>query len=57
MMKQYLIFSAFAVMLLSACNSSKKEGNATLNDKKTDLEKLKGEKNKLDSKISGLEKE
>ncbi|MBC7688953.1 MAG: efflux RND transporter periplasmic adaptor subunit, partial [Aquabacterium sp.] len=46
-----------AVMLLSACNSSKKEGNATLNDKKTDLEKLKGEKNKLDSKISGLEKE
>ena len=56
-MKQYLIFSAFAVMLLSACNSSKKEGNATLNDKKTDLEKLKGEKNKLDSKISGLEKE
>ena len=56
-MKQYLIFSAFAVMLLSACNSSKKEGNATLNDKKSDLEKLKGEKNKLDSKISGLEKE
>lgn len=56
-MKQYLIFSAFAVMLLSSCNSSKKEGNAALNDKKTDLEKLKGEKNKLDSKISGLEKE
>lgn len=56
-MKQYLIFSAFAVMLLSSCNSSKKEGNATLNDKKSDLEKLKGEKNKLDSKISGLEKE
>ena len=44
-------------MLLSSCNSSKKEGNAALNDKKTDLEKLKGEKNKLDSKISGLEKE
>ncbi len=50
MMKQYLIFSALAVMLLSSCGSSKKEGDAALNDKKAALEKLKGE-------IAGLEKE
>lgn len=57
MMKQYLILSALAVMLLSSCGSSKKEGNAALNDKKAGLEKLKSERDKLDSKINGLEKE
>lgn len=56
-MKQYLITGAAALMLLSSCGSSKKEGDAALNDKKAALEKLKGEKNTIDTKIAGLEKE
>ena len=54
-MKQYLIISAAAVVLLSGCGDSKKDGNANLNDKKVTLEKLKTEKNKLDGKITSLE--
>jgi hypothetical protein len=41
-MKQYLVIAAAALVFLSSCGSSKKEGNAVLNDKKAALEKLKG---------------
>ena len=54
-MKQYLIIGASALVLLSSCGDSKKEGNAVLNDKKAALEKLKIDKDKLDGKITKLE--
>src|SRR6266700_3043036 len=42
----------------SSCgDTSKKEGDGSLNDKKADLEKLKTDKSKLDEKISALEKD
>ncbi|MCW3089060.1 MAG: efflux transporter periplasmic adaptor subunit [Ferruginibacter sp.] len=56
-MKQYLVLSAMAIVFLTSCGNSKKEGDATLNDKKATLEKLKGEKNTIDAKISTLETE
>ena len=56
-MKQYLVISAAALLLLSSCGESKKEGNAALNDKKAALEKLKGEKDNIDSKITSLQTE
>jgi RND family efflux transporter MFP subunit len=56
-MKQYLIISAAALVFLSSCGESKKDGNAALNDKKVALEKLKGEKEKVDGEIASLEKE
>ena len=55
--KQYVIIGAAALVLLSSCADSKKEGNANLNDKKIALEKLKTEKDKLDGKINSLETE
>ncbi len=51
------IIMATALALLSSCGDSKKEGNAALNDKKAALEKLKGQKDDVDSKISSLEKD
>ncbi len=48
------IVTAFAI---SSCGGSKKEGNAALNDKKAQLEKLKGEKSKSDAEIRRLEEE
>ncbi len=56
-MKQYLIISAAALVILSGCGDSKKDGNADLNDKKVALEKLKSDKDKIDGKISSLEKD
>ncbi len=56
-MKQYLIVTAAALVFLSSCGDSKKEGNAALNDKKAALEKLKGENTKLDEKSAALESE
>ena len=56
-MRQYLIAGAAALVFLSACGDSKKEGNAALNDKKAALEKLKGENTKIDEKIATLEAE
>ncbi|MEJ7588509.1 MAG: hypothetical protein WKI04_13190 [Ferruginibacter sp.] len=55
-MKQYLIILA-GVLILSSCGSSKKEGSAELNDKKANLQKLKGERTKLDNDIITLEGE
>ena len=54
-MKQYLVTAVAAVVLLSSCGSSKKDGTAALNDKKAELEKLKNEKNKSEEKIKSLE--
>ena len=56
-MKNYIIISAIAMVILSACGDSKKEQNAVLNDKKAALEKLKGDKDKIDADITKLEKE
>ena len=56
-MKQFVVTGAIALVLLSSCGDSKKDGNAALNDKKVALEKLKGDKDKLDGKITSLETE
>jgi membrane fusion protein (multidrug efflux system) len=48
-----LIASIFSV----SCGGSKKESNATLTDKRTQLEKLKGEKVKKDAEIIKLQEE
>ncbi|RZM19011.1 MAG: efflux RND transporter periplasmic adaptor subunit, partial [Pedobacter sp.] len=39
------------IIMVASCGESKKEGNALINDKRTELEKLKSEKEKLDQKI------
>ena len=56
-MKKFIAISAVAMVLLSACGDSKKDSNAVLNDKKATLEKLKGDKDKIDANITVLEKE
>ena len=56
-MKHYIVIITAALVVLSSCGSSKKEGNAALNDKKATLEKLKGDKDKLAANINTLEKE
>jgi RND family efflux transporter MFP subunit len=56
-MKKYTILVLAAVVFLSSCGSSKKENDAALNDKKAALEKLKSDKDKIDGKITSLEKE
>jgi membrane fusion protein (multidrug efflux system) len=58
---QKLIRLSFLIMFMaiaSSCgNTSKKEGDGSLNDKKADLEKLKTDKSKLDDQITALEKD
>lgn len=56
-MKQYLIISAAALVFLSSCGESKKEGNDALNEKKAALEKLKADNTKIDNQIAALEME
>ena len=56
-MKQYFIIAVAGLLLLSSCGDSKKDGNAELTDKKVALEKLKTDKDKIDSKITSLEKD
>ena len=56
-MKKYLIISTVALVFLTSCGNSKKEGSADLNDKKAQLQKLKGDKDKLDKTIASLETE
>lgn len=46
---------ALAVVLLAACGGSKKENNATLNDKKAELEKLKKQTETLQEQISKMD--
>ncbi len=56
-MKQYFITAVAGLLLLSSCGDSKKDGNVELTDKKMALEKLKTDKDKIDSKITSLEKD
>lgn len=56
-MKQYLVISIFASLILAACGGSKKEGAALLTEKKAALEKLKADKAKSDEAIKNLETE
>ncbi|RYY64514.1 MAG: efflux RND transporter periplasmic adaptor subunit [Chitinophagaceae bacterium] len=52
------ILSALVLLLLLAsCGNSSKDSNASLNDKKAELEKLRGEQKKLSDKITALEAE
>ena len=54
-MKTFVVICATAIVFLSSCGDSKKDGNATLNDKKVALEKLKSDKDKIDAEITSLE--
>jgi membrane fusion protein (multidrug efflux system) len=55
MMKQYFIVGTTALILLSSCGASHEDKNAVLNDKKTELEKLKTDKEKIDGQIKDLQ--
>ena len=46
-----------ASIIAASCGGSKKESNATLTDKRTQLEKLKSEKDKKDAEILKLQQE
>lgn len=56
-MKQVLVTGTMAMLLLSSCGNSAKDGNADINDKKAALEKLKSTKNKTDEEILKLQDE
>jgi len=56
-MKKYFLIAFTGISLLTSCGSSNKENNAILNDKKAALEKLKGDKTKLDKEMALLEAE
>lgn len=56
-MKQYILPSLAALVLLYSCSDSKKEGNAAINDKKAQLEKLKGENEKNSAEMAKLQAE
>ena len=61
--RNYMQKTIFFTLILSAsiiaasCSESKKESNATLTDKRTQLEKLKSEKDKKDAEILKLQQE
>ena len=42
-MKQYLVLSSLAIMLLSSCGSNSNENGLALGEKKAALEKLKSQ--------------
>lgn len=56
-MKQYILPSLAALVLLYSCSDSKKEGNAAINDKKAQLEKLKSENDKNSAEMAKLQAE
>lgn len=56
-MRNYLVAGTFTLLLLSSCGNSAKEGNATLNDKKAALEKLKTDRSKTEAEIKKLQDE
>ncbi|MDB5205207.1 MAG: efflux transporter periplasmic adaptor subunit [Flavisolibacter sp.] len=56
-MKKYLIAIVLLSFIASSCGSSKKDEAGKLNDKKAELQKLKGEQTSLSEKITALEKE
>src|SRR5690606_2731895 len=49
--------SIFTLFVMASCGGSKKDANAILNDKKTELAKLKKEKETLDAKIKKTQEE
>jgi RND family efflux transporter MFP subunit len=56
-MKQLIIPSFAALLFLYSCGNSVKDNNATLNDKKATLEKLKADKAKNEAAIKKLQDE
>jgi cobalt-zinc-cadmium efflux system membrane fusion protein len=56
-MKQYLVLSSLAIMLLSSCGSNSNENGLALGEKKAALEKLKSQKATLDEQIKKMEGE
>lgn len=52
-----ITFAALLTVLIASCGESRKEGNAAINEKKTQLEKLKAEKDKNDQQILKLQDE
>jgi RND family efflux transporter MFP subunit len=56
-MKHYIIPTLLSVIFLISCGDSKKDGNAAINDKKAQLEKLKAAKEKNDQEIAALQAE
>ncbi len=56
-MKKYLIGVVLLSFFASSCGSSKKDEAGKLNDKKVELQKLKGEQTSLFEKITALEKD
>lgn len=58
-MKKLLNLSliVFFTAIVSSCGNSGKQKNETLSDKKAELEKLKTEKEKLDEKMTALQKD
>ena len=56
-MKQYLVLSSAAIMLLSSCGSSNTNNGVALGEKRAALEKLKTEKGNLDEQIKKMEGE
>ena len=56
-MRNYLLTGALAIVILSSCSNSSKDGNAAINDKKAELEKLKSSKNKTEAEIKKLQDE
>ncbi len=55
--KNFIIIVLAISVFATSCGGSKKESNATLTDKRTQLEKLKGEKDKKDAEILKLQQE
>lgn len=55
MQKNVIITLVSAMLFLAACNNSKKEESAALNDKKAKLEKLKGEQKSINDQIAQLQ--
>ena len=56
-MKRYFATILFFSLIAASCGSSKKDAAGNLNDKKAELQKLKGEQVKLTEQITALEKE
>ncbi|GAB4093009.1 efflux RND transporter periplasmic adaptor subunit [Flaviaesturariibacter terrae] len=52
-----IIPAIILLLALAACNGAKKDSNASVNDKKAELEKLRGEQQKLGTQIAALEAE
>jgi len=52
-----LIIGVATVVLISACGSASKNDNQSLSEKKSELEKLKSERNRIDAQIASLNEE